>query len=164
MTVDGKISPFRVEEQAETYIIYINYSHSQRIIKIYYSSYSLRVNVVGARGQPLSGSQVLLLWKDGDIFDVQTTDADGYAHFNKVPSGNFSIKAEYKGFFVLQSISIDKPEEARISFDIVIEILGLTLTTLNTVFIVVLFVMVVTFVSTITLMKRRKQRSSALGR
>jgi len=132
VTVDGKVSTFIVEEQSETYILHVNYIHSQHTIKIHYLTYALNVKAIGSRSQPLCGSQISLIWNEDVVFNAKRTDANGYAYFDKVPIANFTVKAEYKGLCELQTISMNETKETIILVDVFIEPFGVPFTKMQT--------------------------------
>lgn len=156
VTVDGKNSPFTVESLTNTFLIHVQYSHSQRTLQIHFLTHPLSVRVIDTGGQPLPMAKVYLLWEDGTIFDTNNTDPQGYAHFDRVPLGNFTISVEYKSLLGSQTTSISESKEVEISLDVFVEVFGRALTTMQTTLLVVLGIVAAATIAFVAIKRWRR--------
>ncbi|RLE95092.1 MAG: hypothetical protein DRN04_01145 [Thermoprotei archaeon] len=100
------------------------------------SVYDLKVTVVGARGQSLSGAIVLLVDSstNTELYSLVTDDT-GTCVFKQIPAGEYTLIARYKRVSSSIKITVDKPLEKKIQLDVFIDtpLLNLTLTTKETI-------------------------------
>lgn len=89
--------------------------------------YPLRVSVVGSRGQGLAGASVKIFY--GDILvETGSTDEAG-VYSTLLPSGTYTVRAEYGERSAEESIRLDEAHELRIQLDIFAIVGGYPLST-----------------------------------
>ena len=154
VTVDGKEVPFTTTETAEAYVLNVNYAHSEHTILIYYLTYPVMVKVASIINQPLINAKVTLSGANG-LELTNYTNNDGYAVFNKVPTGDFIIKAEYKGITEAKIASIQGTKEINLTIA-AFDVFGTPLRTLHA---ILLFIVIITLITIVTIaMKKRKAK------
>jgi hypothetical protein len=153
VTMDGKEVPFGTTETTDAYILTLNYGHSQHTVIIYYVTYPLTIKVTSIVNQPLADAKVSLLGTDNLEFNTYT-DNSGYASFQKVPIGNFTINIDYKGLSETRTVSIGKAEEITISIA-AIDVFGIPLTTMQITTLTILLIMILAIALTVIFKKKR---------
>jgi len=156
VTMDGKEVAFATTETTQAYILTLNYGHSQHTIIIYYVTYPLRIKVTSILNQPLANAKVSLSGTDNLEFNTYT-DNNGYAYFQKVPPGNFTINIEYKGLYETQTVNIGKEEETTISI-VAIDLFGTPLTTMQIITLAILLIVILATVLTLIFKRKRRKR------
>jgi len=154
VTIDGKEVPYATTETTQAYILTLNYGHSQHTIIIYYVTYPLRIKVTSILNQPLANAKVSLSGTDHVEFN-SFTDNNGYAYFQKVPPGNFTINIEYKGLYETQTVNIGKEEEITISIA-AMDLFGTPLTTMQIITLAILLIVILATVLTLIFKKKKR--------
>lgn len=156
VTVDGKETSFTTTETAEAYIINVNYAHSEYTILIYYVTYPLTVKVTSIINQPLANAKGTLFGTNGLELN-RYTNSDGYAVFDKAPTGNFTIKTEYKGLSENQTILMDETKEINISMA-ALDVFGTPLRTVHVTLLTIIAIVIITIVLTIAIKKGKARK------
>jgi archaellin len=156
VTIDGKEAPFIISETREAYILTVNYAHSKHAILIYYVTYPLTAKVTSIINQPLANAKVALYGSD-NLELSEYTDSNGYTVFDKVPSGNFAIKTEYKGLSETQMVFFNETKQISISID-ALDVFGTPLRTSHAILLTIITIALITIVFTIAIKKRKAKK------
>jgi len=86
------------------------------------SVYDLKIVTVGARGQTLSDTVIMIIdtETDSELYSG-ISDSNGYCVFEQVPAGEYTIIAKYKRVSASTRIKVTGPLEKKIQLDVFLE-------------------------------------------
>ena len=91
-TVDKIPIKPEIVELSNGYLATLRYSHSERVIHVYYVTYSLSVTVLNYDNLTLANAYVVL---DGPVKTSNFTDNSGTAYFSSLPKGEYAVMIYY---------------------------------------------------------------------